>query len=89
MFLVTFGLLLQLLTLHYSVTAEITLKDQLADCLDDKDYEKLLQTAKSGLPYITGTHHVAIVGAGMAGLTAAKLLKDAGHTVHMTQKYYV
>ncbi|KAM4536254.1 L-amino-acid oxidase-like [Odontesthes bonariensis] len=69
------------LLVHHSITAEITQRSQLADCLNDADYETLLQTAKSGLPNITGTYHVAIVGAGMAGLTAAKLLKAAGHTV--------
>ncbi|XP_041841768.1 L-amino-acid oxidase-like [Melanotaenia boesemani] len=76
----TFGCLL-LLSLHHSLSAEITLKEKLADCLNDTDYEELLQTAKTGLPPIKTPHNVIIVGAGMAGLTAAKLLKDAGHTV--------
>nr|XP_040039018.1 L-amino-acid oxidase-like isoform X1 [Gasterosteus aculeatus aculeatus] len=69
-----------LLTLQLSVSAA-GLGEHLAQCLKDKDYDELLHTAKTGLPHCNTSHRVAIVGAGVAGLTAAKLLQDAGHQV--------
>ncbi|XP_077578998.1 L-amino-acid oxidase-like [Stigmatopora nigra] len=55
--------------------------DPLFDCLQDKDYDELLDIVERGLPATKNPKHVAIIGGGMAGLTAATYLKDAGHEV--------
>ncbi|XP_023804719.1 L-amino-acid oxidase [Oryzias latipes] len=67
--------------LHLSCNTEVKLKTTLQDCLNDTDYELLHETLDKGLPKTAKTYHVAIVGAGMAGLTTAKLLEDAGYKV--------
>ncbi|KAF7644361.1 hypothetical protein LDENG_00223470, partial [Lucifuga dentata] len=61
--------------------AAAELKQSLSECLEDEDYEELLHAVKDGLPHVNTSHHVVVIGAGMAGLTAAKLLSNAGHRV--------
>lgn len=55
--------------------------DPLYDCLQDPDYGELLNIVDKGLPAAKTPRHVAIIGGGIAGLTAAKFLEDAGHKV--------
>uniref|UniRef100_UPI0037E72AF1 L-amino-acid oxidase n=1 Tax=Semicossyphus pulcher TaxID=241346 RepID=UPI0037E72AF1 len=55
--------------------------DPLYDCLQDTDYSELLEIVEKGLPATKTPRHVAIIGGGIAGLTAAKFLEDAGHKV--------
>lgn len=57
------------------------LGDPLFDCLLDTDYNELLSIVEKGLPNTRMPQHVAIIGGGMAGLTAAKYLEQAGHKV--------
>lgn len=55
--------------------------DPLFDCLQDTDYGELLDIVEKGLPASRSPRHVAVIGGGIAGLTAAKFLEDAGHKV--------
>ncbi|NXY24897.1 OXLA oxidase, partial [Atrichornis clamosus] len=50
-------------------------------CLHDRDYKELLDIVRHGLQPAARPARVVVVGAGIAGLAAAKLLRDAGHTV--------
>ncbi|XP_060799818.1 L-amino-acid oxidase-like [Neoarius graeffei] len=56
-------------------------EDPISKCFQGADYEELLEIVEEGLPPSKSPHHVAIVGGGIAGLTAAKFLEDAGHKV--------
>uniref|UniRef100_A0A452HUJ8 Amine oxidase n=1 Tax=Gopherus agassizii TaxID=38772 RepID=A0A452HUJ8_9SAUR len=47
-------------------------------CFMDSDYEELVDVAKNGLEEECYSKKVVIVGAGISGLTAAILLKEAG-----------
>ncbi|KAM9732717.1 L-amino-acid oxidase isoform 1-T1 [Menidia menidia] len=55
--------------------------DPLYECLQDSDYSELLDVVVNGLPVAKTPRRIAVVGGGMAGLTAAKVLEDAGHKV--------
>ncbi|KAM9207914.1 L-amino-acid oxidase [Leptosomus discolor] len=50
-------------------------------CLHDRDYEDLLKIVRNGLGKAARPANVVVAGAGISGLTAAKLLRDAGHNV--------
>uniref|UniRef100_A0A671R2D7 Amine oxidase n=1 Tax=Sinocyclocheilus anshuiensis TaxID=1608454 RepID=A0A671R2D7_9TELE len=70
--------LILVFTYHAGGTTD---EDPLFKCLQDSDYDYLLKLTEQGLPPSKNPQHVVIVGAGAAGLTAAKFLEDAGHKV--------
>lgn len=66
------------------LAASGTTGDPLSECLQDTDYSELLDIMMKGLPSAETPRHVAVIGGGMAGLTAAKVLEEAGHKVIYT-----
>ncbi|XP_007954339.1 L-amino-acid oxidase-like [Orycteropus afer afer] len=54
---------------------------QLIKCFEDPQYEELVRLVKDGLEHTLERKRIVVIGAGMAGLTAAKTLQDAGHQV--------
>ncbi|XP_039216949.1 L-amino-acid oxidase [Crotalus tigris] len=56
-------------------------RNPINECFRETDYEEFLEIARNGLKATSNPKHVVIVGAGMAGLSAAYVLAGAGHQV--------
>ncbi|KAI4895575.1 hypothetical protein NFI96_015669, partial [Prochilodus magdalenae] len=72
---------LALIVLVTTFDANVCTDDPLTKCLTDPDYEELCEIMDRGLPPLKEPRSVAVIGGGIAGLTAAKLLEDSGYKV--------